>query len=253
MLKVKELKKNVWELTLDGVLTKSDIRTMERDLTPIIQGEGPFGLIVRADGLKDLTADAIAEDAKFEFAMMSQWTKISRMAIVSDLQALAALLKWVDPILPMIDMRSFATSQVAAAESFVSDLPAPHGASQGNGISLLSDGKDGVLAYEVDGRISAEDVNELLAPLEAQMKGDEKINLLVRIRHYDGMDLSILTRGSLWGTKMTAIKHVRRYAVVGAPKWMAAMATTVAAMLPVAMRMFDSSQDVAAWEWVRAD
>lgn len=252
MLKVKVLKPNVWELTLQGVLEKSDIETMERELTPVLKGDGPIGLIVRAEAWKDVTADAMAEDAKFEFGLMAQWSKIAKMAIVTDLQAIAALLKWVDPIMPMIDMKSFASTDVAAAEAFVSDLPTKTVAPAGNGMKLLSDGKDGVIAYEIDGRITGDDVDKLLAPLEAHMKGDEKINLLVRFKDFDGFDPAILTNGSLLGTKMNAITHVGRYAVVGAPKWMAAMAGTVGAMMPFEMRMFEVSEDDAAWSWVRS-
>ncbi|WP_113913395.1 STAS/SEC14 domain-containing protein [Roseovarius dicentrarchi] len=251
MLKVRELKSNVWELTMDGVLEKRDIETMERELTPALKGDGPLGLIVRAEGWKDITADAMAEDAKFEFGMLAQWSKIAKMAIVTDLQAFAAMLKWIDPILPMIDVKAFGSADVAAAKAFVSDLPAKQAAASGSGVTLLSDGKDGVLAYEINGRITPDDVDKLLAPLEARMKGDGKINLLVRIKDYDGFDPAILTDGSVMGSKMSAITHLGRYAVVGAPKWMAAMGSTVGAMMPFEMRMFDASEDDAAWAWVR--
>jgi hypothetical protein len=253
MLTLKEIKAHVWELTLEGVVTKSDIQTMERELMPALQGDASLGLIIRAEGLKDLTADALAEDEKFEFGMMTQWAKIARMAIVTDLQALTALLKWVDPIAPMIDMRAFTSSEIAAAESFVCDLSAQPDAVEGSGMTLLSDGKDGLIAYEVDGRISAEDVDRLLAPLEALMKGDDPINLLVRFRSFDGFDPAILANGSLLGIKMNAITHLRRYAVIGAPKWMVTTVSTIAAMMPFEMKMFDNAQDEAAWAWVRAD
>ena len=252
MLTVKELKPNVWELTMNGVLEKGDVETMERELTPALKGDGPLGLIVRAEGWTDMTGDAMAEDAKFEFGMLAQWSKIAKMALVSDLQAFAAILKWIDPILPMIDMKVFGSSEVAAAEAFVSDLPAKKPASSGGGINLLSDGKDGVIAYEIDGRITVEDVDKVLVPLNAHMKGDEKINLLVRFKDYDGFDPAILTKGPLMVTKMNAISHLGRYAVVGAPKWMATMAGIVDAVMPFEMRMFDVSEDDAAWTWVRA-
>lgn len=151
MLKVKELQPNVWELTLDGVLEKGDIETMERELTPALKGGHRLGLIVRAEGWKDITADALTEDMKFEFGLLAQWSKIAKMAMVTDLQAFAALLKWVDPILPMIDMKSFPSSEVAAAEAFASDLPDQAEADTGSGITLLADGSDGVIAFEVDG------------------------------------------------------------------------------------------------------
>lgn len=251
MLKVKELKPNVWELTLEGVLEKSDIKTMERELTPALKGDQPIGLIIRAEGWKDMTADAMAEDAKFEFGLLAEWSKVAKLALVTDLQAFAALLKWIDPILPAIDMKSFGSGDVAAAEAFASDLPANASAATGSGVTLLSDGRDGLIAYEIDGRISAEDVEKLLAPLEPFLTGEKKLNLLVRVKNYDGFDPAILMDGSLMGSKFGAISHLDRYAIVGAPGWMAAMASGVASMMPFEMRMFDISDDTAAWAWVQ--
>lgn len=253
MLKVKELKPNVWELTLDGVLEKSDIQVMERELTPALKGDGPLGLIVRAEGWKDITADAIAEDAKFEFGMLAEWSKVARMALVTDLQAFAALLKWIDPVLPMIEMKSFGSSEVAAAEAFASDLPANVAGEAGSGVTLLSDGSGGLIAYEIDGRITAEDVDKVLKPLEPFLKGDKKVNLLVRFKNYEGFDPALLMDGSLMGSKFGAISHLGRYAIVGAPGWMKTMASGVAPMMPFEMRLFDAADDDAAWAWARAE
>ncbi len=253
MLKVRNLKPNVWELTLDGVLEKSDIQTMERELTPVLKGDGPLGLIVRAEGWKDITADAMAEDARFEFGMLAEWSKIARMALVTDVQAFAALLKWIDPVLPMINMKSFGSSEVAAAEAFASDLPPNTADGAGGGVTLLSDGSGGLIAYEIDGRITAEDVDKVLTPLEPFLKGDKKVNLLVRFKNYEGFDPALLMDGSLMGSKFGAISHLGRYAVVGAPGWMKTMASGVAPMMPFEMRLFDAADDDAAWSWVRAE
>jgi hypothetical protein len=252
MLTVREIGPRVWELTLDGVVEKADIETMERELTPVLEGDGPLGLIVRAETWADITGDAIAEDARFELGLMNKWAKVAKMAIVSDLQAVAALLRWVDPILPMIDMRSFPASKAAEAEAFVSDLPRSRAEARATGgMTLLSDGSDGVIAYEIDGRISARDVYEMLEPLEACMKGDGKIDLLVRFKEFDGFDPALFGNASLFGAKFGAITHLRRYAVIGAPRWIAAMAGAAAALLPFEMRLFDASEDSAAWTWVR--
>lgn len=253
MLKVKELKPNVWELTLEGVLDKGDIETMERELTPALKGDHPLGLIVRAEGWKDMTAGAIAEDARFEFGMLAQWSKIAKMAFVTDLQAFAALLKWIDPILPMIDMKSYGSSDVAAAVAFASDLPRKSATDPGGGVTLLSDGSDGLIAYEVNGRITAEDVDKVLAPLEPHLKGDRKVNLLVRFKNYEGFDPAILMDGSLMGSKMSAIAHLGRYAVVGAPEWVKTIISGVAPMMPFEMHLFDAADDAAAWTWVQAE
>lgn len=91
---------------------------MKRELTSAFKGHGPLGLVVCAEGWKDVTADAM----KFKFGYLAQWVKIAEMAVVTDLQTFLALLKWIDPILPTIEMRSFSSSDVAAAEAFASDL-----------------------------------------------------------------------------------------------------------------------------------
>lgn len=250
MLKVKELKPNVWELTLEGVLEKSDIETMERELTPVLKGDGPLGLIVRAENWQDLTADAMAEDMKFEFGLLTQWAKIAKMAFVTDLQAFAALLKWIDPILPMIEMKSFGASDIAAAEAFASDLPAARSSASGSGVTLLSDGSDGVIAYEIDGLITKKDVEKVMAPLVPILQGDKKINLFAKFRSYDGFDPAIMADGSFMGMKISTITHLGRYAIVGAPSWMKAMASGMAPMMPFEMRLFDPADEADARSWV---
>ncbi|HEY9040109.1 MAG TPA: STAS/SEC14 domain-containing protein [Roseovarius sp.] len=253
MLSVKEIKPNVYEITMQGVLEKSDIQTMERELTPALKGDHPIGLVVRAEDWKDMTADALAEDAKFEFGMLAEWSKVAKMALVTDLQAFAALLKWIDPIMPMIDMKSFGRSEVAAAEAFASDLPAKTADETGGGITLLSDGSGGLIAYEIDGRITAEDVDKVLKPLEPFLKGDKKVNLLVTFKNYGGFDPALLMDGSLMGSKFGAISHLGRYAIVGAPGWMKTIVSGVAPMMPFEMRLFDAADDEAAWTWARGE
>jgi hypothetical protein len=252
MLTVKELKSNVWELTLTGVVSKNDIETMERALTPVLTGDQAFGLIVRAEGWKDMAADAMAADARFEIRMLAHWSKIAKMAVVTDLQALAAVLKWFGPILPMIDMRAFGSSDVAAAEAFVSDLPTEAKPAEGCGVNVLSDGTDGLIAYEIDGRITSVDVDTVMAPMEAHMKEGEKVDLLVRFKNWGGFDPALLTDGALMGRKMAAITHLRRYAVVGAPGWMKALVGGASALMPFQMKLFDLAEEDAAWTWVRA-
>lgn len=252
MLTAKEIKPRVWEITLEGVVERRDVEAMERALAPALAGDGPLGLIVRAEGWSDITAGAMAEDARFELAQLARWSKIAKLAVVSDLQAFAALMKWIDPLLPMIEMRSFPASEIAAAQHFASDLPAAPAASGHGGIRLLADGTDGVLAYEIDGRITQADVDRALAPLEAQMAGEAKINLLVRFEDFDGFDPAILMNGALMGSKLAAITRLRRHAVVGAPGWMRTLAGSLASAMPFEMKMFDRTDDAAAWEWLRA-
>lgn len=250
MLTVKEIKPNVYEVTLKGVLEKPDVETMERELTPALKGKGPIGLIVRAEEWRDLTAEALAEDMKFEFGLLTQWSKIAKMALVTDLQAFAAIARWIDPILPMIDIRCFASSDAAEAEAFASDLPQQVDEGGGKGATLLADGSDGVIAFEVNGRITAEDVDRVMQPLQPILERDGKVNLLVKFVSWDGFDPSLMTDTSVMGAKFGAIGNVGRYAVVGAPSWMKGMMSGVAPMMPFEMRFFEAADESDARQWV---
>jgi hypothetical protein len=254
MLTVKELEPNVYELTLKGVVDKADIETMERELTPALKGDGPLGLVLRAEEWHDITADAMAADMRFEFGLLPQWAKVAKMAVVTDLQAFEALMRWVDPILPMIDMRSFPVAQAAAAEAFASDLPdRAAAAADGPGLRLLSDGSDGLVSFEVTGRITKADVEAIFAPLEDVMHGDRKVAVLAKFTDWDGFDPKLLTdAGGLMGSKLGMAGHMTRYAVVGAPGWMRGMVSAMGPMLPFEMRSFEAPDAAQAEAWARA-
>ncbi|TDL79643.1 STAS/SEC14 domain-containing protein [Palleronia sediminis] len=252
MLRVREIGADVVEVTLSGVVDRADIAGLEQALGPKLEREGPMGLIVRAEDWADITADALAAEARFELSKLARWSVFARMAVVSDLQAIGAILAWVDPLMPMIEMRRFDAAQASEAEAWVSDLPdrVTARSAQSGAVTVLSDGSDGLLAFEIDGRITPEDVDRMLAPLAPHLEEGRKVNLLVRIASFDGFDPSILTR-SLMGTKFDAMSHLGRYALIGAPPWMAAIAGTVGGMMPFGLRLFDAKDEDAAWAWAR--
>lgn len=249
MLTLKELEPRVHEITLEGVIEKSDIDTARRELAPLLDGDAPIGLVIRAEALTDMTGDAIVEDLRYEFSLLPKWSKIARLALVTDKQAFSAILRWIAPVLPMIDMRVFPSSEVDAARAFAADLP-PVPAPPGPGIRMLADGRDGVIAWELDGHVSREDVAQIFAPLEKLTAGGRKVNLLVRIKSYDGFDMSLLTDADFLGAKFGAIRHIGRYALVGAPDWMSGLLALAGPMMPFEIRQFDFAEEDAARQWV---
>lgn len=247
MITVKELKPRIFEVTLSGVVEASDVERMKRDLTPALEAEGKMGLVLRMEGLEDMTGDALIADARFEFAMLPQWSKVARVAMVTDKQAFEALLNWFDPVLPMIEFRSFAPAQAAAAESWAADLPDTR-PDTGPGMRIIEDGTDGLLVFEVDGRVTEADSDRVFAAFDAAAARHDKINLLVRIRDYEGFDLQLLGV-DMMRSKFDAIGKISRYAVVGAPDWMRMMIQSTAPLLPMEMRSFDADAYQQAHEW----
>ena len=252
MLTVKELKPRVFEITLAGTVEATDIDTMKRELTPALKADGKMGLVLRMEDLEDITGDALIQDARFEFSMLPQWSKVQRVAVVTDKQAFEALLNWFDPILPMIDFRTFAPAKADAAQGWAADLPGTNG-DAGPGLRIVEDGSDGILVFEIDGKITEEGADQVFSAFDHAVKKHGKINLMIRVKDYEGFDLGLFGNGSFMTSKFGAIGKVGRYAIVGAPGWMRAMAQTMGPFIPIEMRTFEASEEKAAREWAAAN
>ncbi|MFA8387469.1 MAG: STAS/SEC14 domain-containing protein [Pelagibaca sp.] len=250
MLIVKELKPRIFEITLSGTVEASDIETMKRDLTPALEAEGKMGLVLRMEKLDDVTGDALIADTRFEMSMLPQWSKVARVAVVTDKQAFEALLNWFDPILPMIEFRTFAPGEASAAESWAADLPKTE--AEGPGLRIVEDGSDGLLVFEIDGKLTEEAADRVFAAFDRAVEKHGKINLMVRVKDYEGFDLGLFGDRDFMTSKFGAIGKVGRYAVVGAPGWMRTMIASMGPLIPIEMRAFDMSEDTAARDWARA-
>ncbi|WP_371156449.1 STAS/SEC14 domain-containing protein [Jannaschia sp. 2305UL9-9] len=249
MTRIEEIAPRVHEITLAGVVEKADVEAMERELTPLLEGDGKISLVIRAEEWSDITADALAEDLRFELKMLPKLTKVARVALVTSKQGLAALVRWIDPVVPMVEMRAFAAGDVQAARDWAADAPALNAAPSGPGLTILEDGTGGVLAYEVDGRVTKADADTVFDALERATAGDRKIDLMVVVKDWDGFQLSVLNR-EFMGGKFAAVGKVRRYAVVGAPSWMAMAAQAMDPALPIDIRTFDLAARDEAREWL---
>jgi hypothetical protein len=251
MLTVKELEPRILEVTLSGVVEKSDIDIMKRELTPALEADGKMGLILRMEDLEDVTGDALIADTRFEMSMLPQWSKVARVAVVTDKQAFEALLNWFDPILPMIEFRTFAPSEANAAESWAADLPDGDTA-DGPGMRIVEDGSDGLLVFEIDGKMTEEAVERVFAAFDRAVEKKGKINLMVRVKDYEGFDLGLLADRETMTSKFGAIGKIGRYAVVGAPGWMRAMVQAMGPLMPLEIRAFDTTEDAEARAWASA-
>lgn len=251
MIAVKELKPRIFEVTLSGVVEASDIESMKRDLTPALEAEGRMGLVLRLEDLDDMTGDALIADARFEFSMLPQWSKVARVAVVTDKQAFEALLNWFDPVLPMIEFRSFAPSDVETARSWASELP-DAGEAAGPGVRVVEDGSDGVLVFEINGKMTEAGVEQVFAAFDRAVEKHGKVNLMVRVTDYEGFDLGLLGDRDFMTAKFGAIGKVGRYAIVGAPGWMRTMVQGIGPLMPIEMRAFDTEEDAKARDWASA-
>jgi len=250
MLALRELKPRIFEITLSSVVDSSDIDRMKRELKPALEADGKMGMILHLEALDDVTGDALIVDARYDFSMLPQWSKVARVAVVTDKQEFEALLNWFDPILPMIDFRIFPSAEKDAAEDWASDLAASDTV-EDTGARVLENGSDGLLMCEIDGKTTEEDFDQVFVAFDRAVGRHDKINLMVRVKDYEGFDLRLLGDKDTLTSKFGAIGKIGHYAVVGAPGWMRAMIRTMGPLMPIEICAFDAAEDDAARQWAR--
>ncbi len=107
-------------------------------------------------------------------------------------------------------------------------------------------------AFELVGHVSAADIENLYGLLEGAYILHERIDLLIRIVNYDGVDWEHVSRITRREGRRHALQHIRRCAAVGEPDWTAYASGLFSAPLPVELRHFAAADENEAWAWIDA-
>ena len=110
--------------------------------------------------------------------------------------------------------------------------------------------RDDLYGFEVTGHITAADVENIYGLLAEAYSRHPRIDLLVRLTNYDGWDWNVITRETTMIVKTKALRHIRRYAVVGGPEWIAGMIRLFNPFLSIEMKHFASDEEGAARAWL---
>lgn len=109
-----------------------------------------------------------------------------------------------------------------------------------------------VFAIEIAGQVTAADVENLYGLLEGAYAIHQKLDLLVRIVNYEGVDWDSISNDTTEEGRLHALQHVRRCAAVGKPDWTGRVQGFFEPALPVELRHFPLDEEEAAWQWIEA-
>jgi hypothetical protein len=170
---------------------------------------------------------------------------------VTDKSWIASVTRAEGVLFCTIDMRVFGLKESdkafawASEEPVLPEQPAPS-------IHLIQTTKNTVFAYEVDGPIRERDVKTAVRGLNDAFKGHKKINVLARMKNWAGFEIASIFSDELFRMKYSALSKVDKYAVVGPRPWMRNFLELVNPLFSTKIRVFDTSEEAAAWEWVGA-
>ncbi|WP_309086055.1 STAS/SEC14 domain-containing protein [Chelativorans sp.] len=107
-------------------------------------------------------------------------------------------------------------------------------------------------AFEVTGHLEAADMENMYGLLRGAYQLHDQIDVIVIIHDYEGIDWSAALSNETLSEKARALKHVRKYAVVGGPTWIQAMIGLAKPFSSIELKHFDLEEVERAWDWIGA-
>lgn len=117
-------------------------------------------------------------------------------------------------------------------------------------ITRIATERTDLFAFAVTGRIHADDIEAMARLLQDAFTRLGEVDILIVMRHWDGIDAGAAFDWQALKAQARAGFHVRRYAVVGAPAWAAAMINLLSPLTPVEEKTFELAEEAHAWAWV---
>lgn len=110
-----------------------------------------------------------------------------------------------------------------------------------------------VYAFRIGGGVTTGEMAEMAEVMNAAFERGEVVNMLLILHNFEIFDAaSGLSMRSLV-SQFSSLTHVKRYAVVGAPTFAAAMIETFDKIVPIEAETFNPGDEAAAWKFVGAE
>lgn len=240
-------------MRLSGTLTEEDIKQYERLLEDKLAKHEYVSACIDLTGLSDMNAGALVDGVKVDLEWLGHLTQFRRYAMVSDKQWPGALIDIMAPILfPNLEINVFTPDHRDEALKWAAEFPnTPK--TEALAFRFLPTSRDDVLAFEINGTISPEEMPWIIEEFGTFFERHDKVRLLNRIKHFGGIDPSVFMQSGLVSMKLAAMQKVERYAIIGAPGWIRKVIETLSPAFPgLDMRTFPANQEDKAWAWLEA-
>jgi hypothetical protein len=111
-------------------------------------------------------------------------------------------------------------------------------------------GRSDLLVFEIRARISGADMTWMARDVDQAFERADRIDLMLIMTNFEGADTGAVFNGDAAGVSLRSLRHLRKYAVVGAPAWARAMIEGLKWLTPVEERTFALHEAEAAWTWI---
>jgi hypothetical protein len=255
MIEILDSAKHLVAMKLSGSLTAADITKAYRATEEALKGNERISFFAEIDDSVGLTLEGVVKDVTEGIKRLGSFTKYYRAAVVTDKGWLGAMARVEGLVFSSIDVRVFPTSDRNKAFAWASEAPEPLPKPEEPAASIhfLQTTNDKVFAYEVNGKLREKDIKAAVEQFKPYLEREGKINVLARMKDFGGFDLLSVFDDDLIKLKYKSLSKVDRYAVIGPSAWMRNLLELISPMFSAQVRVFDASEEQAAWEWVGAE
>lgn len=254
MIEILDSPKHLVAMKLSGGLSAEDVENAYKATEDALKENQRVSFFAEIEESMNLTLDGLVKDLVKGVGQLGKLSRYYRAAVVTNKSWIGALARVEGLVFSSIDVRVFALDSRDKAFAWASEVPVPVPKPEEPkpSVHFIQTTSDSVFAYEVNGRLREKDIKNAVSQLRPYLDREGKINVLARLKDFHGFDLTALFDDDLAKLKYKALSKVDRYAVVGAKPWMRNFLELLAPLFSTQIRIFDVSEEAAAWEWVGA-
>lgn len=250
MLKYLPSRDDALACTISGRLSADELRDVAQKLVDAIARNPKTHLFCEIAGLTGVDVQGWAEQLQPGLSLLGKLERFGRVAIVSDQQWIRWASRLESALLPNISYEIFDLSERDRALAWVEGrIETPHGSD----LTLIPVQGDNVIAFELTGRVSAKAMEKAVKEIGARMDAaDGPVRMLGRFRNFRMPEPRAVLDSDYLRMKLSALRKVERYAVVGGPGWFHNYIGLIGPLLRFDIRHFEADDEGAAWQWLEA-
>lgn len=249
MIEMLEAAEGVIALKVTGRLSREELDRIADLLEASLDTREKTHLLVEIEDFSGLEAAALPTYLPRAVAMLGKLDRFGRIAVVSDLGWIRWATRLESALLPRISYETFTANEREAALAWVEGATR---LAHRPAIRVIETDKDDVLGFEIDGKVSALEIEALCDHFAAAIAAGRPLRLMARIRDLAGAEIGGLFTRKYFDFKLALLDRTERYAVVGGPLWLTAWVGALDPFVKAELRHFAAEDEEAAWQWLQA-
>ena len=242
-------KKDVIAAQMSGHISHEELEELYECMESAIEANDMTHFYVEIAQYQGFDTEGFFELMARGWKLFGKREKLGRIAVVTDTSWLRWASRLESALLPGISYETFTMDESEQALAWVEGkAEMPHR----QAFKIIDTDNPDVLGFEIDGKISAMEMDALANHFNERLEQGQPKRLLGRFKQYRGFSPSGIMDEDFWVMKRDMIRTLDRYAVVGAPKWMGSMIQALDPLFRVEIRSFDSDKEAEAWAWLEA-